>query len=51
MEEGQVLAVVLDDGEPLRNVPRSLKEDGHRIVKVQKLEDGAFRLMVRKGED
>lgn len=49
MEEGQILEVVLDDGAPMRNVPRSLKEEGHRIVKVQKLEDAAYRLFVRKG--
>ena len=51
MEEGQVLEVVLDDGEAMRNVPRSLKEEGHRIVTVQKLDDGAFKLLVRKGEE
>lgn len=51
MERDQILEVVLDDGEPMRNVPRSLKEEGHVVVKVQKLEDGAFKLLVRKGEE
>ncbi len=50
MEEGQVLEVILDDGEPIRNVPRSLKEDGHKILKVQKLEDDTYKLLVRRGE-
>lgn len=49
MEDGQILEVILDDGEPMRNVPRSLKEEGHKIVKVQRLEDDAYRLLVRKG--
>ncbi|MCL5957984.1 MAG: sulfurtransferase TusA family protein [Chloroflexi bacterium] len=48
MEDGQILEVVLDDGEPMRNVPRSLKEEGHRILKVQRLEDDSYRLWVRK---
>ncbi len=48
MEEGQILEVVLDEGAPMRNVPRSLKEEGHKIVQVQKLEDPAYRLLVRK---
>ena len=38
MESDQILEVTLDDGEPMRNVPRSVKEDGHKIVKVEKLE-------------
>ena len=50
MAEGEMLEVVLDDGAPMRNVPRSLKEEGHRIVKVERLADNAYRLMVQKGE-
>lgn len=30
MEDGQVLAVHLNDGEPIQNVPRSLKDEGHK---------------------
>lgn len=47
MKEGQVLEVILDDGEPILNVPRSVKEEGHKIVKVEKL-DAAFRLLIKK---
>ena len=47
--EGQILEIVLDDGEPMRNVPRSIKEEGHKIIKVEKLTDDSFRLLVRKG--
>ena len=31
MDEGQVLAVKMNDGEPVQNVPRSIKEEGHQI--------------------
>jgi len=49
LETGQHLEVILNDGEPLRNVPRSLKEEGHRIVGTKK--DGTkFHLIVEKGE-
>jgi len=48
MEEGQVLEVILDDGDPMRNVPRSVKQEGHKIVGVQKLEDSTYRLLIRK---
>lgn len=47
MEDGQILEVALDDGEPMRNVPRSLKEEGHKVVKVEKTDDG-YRIYVEK---
>ena len=48
MEVDQVLEVILDDGEPMRNVPRSVKEEGHRIVKVENLPDNSYKLLIRK---
>jgi len=49
MEDGQNLEIIIDDGEPMQNVPRSIKEEGHKIIKVEKLSDGSFRLLIRKG--
>ncbi|TAK33734.1 MAG: sulfurtransferase TusA family protein [Chloroflexota bacterium] len=52
LEAGEVLEVTLDDGEPMRNVPRSVKAEGHRIVKVEKLGDGeAYRLLIERGAE
>jgi tRNA 2-thiouridine synthesizing protein A len=48
MKVGEILELWIDDGEPMRNVPRSIKEEGHRIVKAEKLDDDSFRLLVRK---
>ncbi len=48
MEEGQILEVILDDGEPIRNVPRSVKAEGHKILHVQRLEDDSYRLLIQK---
>lgn len=45
MEGGQVLEVILDTGEPIQNVPKSLKDEGYKIVEVNK-EDDCFRLKV-----
>jgi TusA-related sulfurtransferase len=49
LEEGQVLEIKLNDGEPIQNIPRSLKEEGHKVVKVTKLDDRAWLLWVVKG--
>ena len=47
IESGDVLVIVLDQGEPIENVPRSVKDEGHHISKVER--DGtAFKLWIRK---
>ncbi|MDI6760071.1 MAG: sulfurtransferase TusA family protein [Candidatus Brocadiaceae bacterium] len=48
METGQVLEVFLDDGEPMRSVPRSVKEEGHKIVQVENM-GKAYKLLIKKG--
>lgn len=47
MQAGQVLAVILDEGDPIRNVPRSVSDDGHQILKQEWL-TGAYRVTIRK---
>lgn len=51
LEDGQVLAIRMNDGEPVQNVPRSIKEEGHQILKLSDNEDGTYTLYVRKVED
>lgn len=51
LEPGQTLELVLDDGEPMRSVPRSIKEEGHKIVSVEKLDGNAYRLVILRGHD
>ena len=49
--EGQVLSIRMNDGEPVQNVPRSIKEEGHQILKLTDNGDDTFTLIVRKVED
>ena len=51
LEEGEVLAVKMNDGEPVQNVPRSIKEEGHQILKLINNDDGTYTLIVRKVGD
>ena len=51
LDDGQILAVRMNDGEPVQNVPRSIKEEGHQILKLNTNEDGTYTLIVRKVED
>jgi len=49
MPAGATLAVILDDGAPITNVPKSVANDGHEVVVNEPLEDGAHhRIVIRK---
>lgn len=47
MEKGQTLLLYLDEGEPIRNVPTSLKNDGQEILKMAKVGE-YYELLVKK---
>lgn len=45
---GAVLDVVMRDGDPSRNVPRSLREDGHDVLCQGALANDDYRVLVRR---
>ena len=51
LDDGDILAIRLNDGEPVQNVPRSLKEEGHKVLELTQNEDGTYRLIVQKVGD
>ena len=48
LEIGQILAVRMNDGEPVQNVPRSFKDEGQQILKLIHNEDGTYDLILKK---
>mgnify|MGYP000133358691 CR=1 FL=1 len=48
LDDGQILAIKMNDGEPVQNVPRSVKEEGHQILKLDTNDDGTYTLFVKK---
>jgi len=48
LEVGQRLEVILDEGEPIRNVPKSLQGDGQKILSQEKIDKQHYRLLVEK---
>ncbi len=48
LEIGQVLKVHLNEGEPMQNVPRSLKDDGQQVLRLAPSDEGTFDLFVKK---
>jgi TusA-related sulfurtransferase len=50
MTPGQTLLVRLKGQEPLKNVPRTAKEQGHEILSLETDPDGISRLLIRRGK-
>lgn len=50
VDAGEVIEFLLDDGEPVKNVPRSLKAEGHKLLGLQEA-DGYYILTLEKGEE
>jgi len=47
MPLGGILEIILDDGEPIKNVSASIKEEGHKILKVEKINEH-WKIIVKK---
>lgn len=50
VDTGEVIEFLLDDGEPVKNVPRSLKGEGHKLIGLKET-DGYYILTLEKGEE
>ena len=50
MKPGMVAEVRLNEGEPLHNVPRSVREHGHCVLSLEPEDgvSGVWRLLLRK---
>ena len=49
MQPGQVLRVRLRGKEPLENVPRTAREQGHAVLALETGADGVSTLLIRRG--
>jgi len=48
MDKGQDLEVILNEGEPLQNVPASCEEQGYQVLSVEAVGDGKHRVIIKK---
>jgi sulfite reductase (ferredoxin) len=47
MKSGEHLKILLDDGQPIENVPRSVAQEGHKIL--SQVQDGkAWSVLIEK---
>ena len=47
MEPGQILSVILDAGDPIRNVPMSVSNEGHEVLSQEPLQQ-SYRVLIRR---
>ncbi len=47
LKAGDRVEILLDEGEPINNVPKSLESDGQRIIRIEK-QDGFYKVIVEK---
>lgn len=51
MEVGAVLEILLDYEEAARSVPKSMEELGQKVLKVEKINDTDWVLLIRKDKE
>jgi len=48
MEAGEQLEVLLNEGEPLENVPRSCEEQGYKVLSIEPTDNDQHMLLIQK---
>lgn len=48
IEKGDVLEVLVTEGEPLENIPKSSTEQGFKVVKVEHIQDDIYKISIKK---
>lgn len=48
LKEGDKLEILLTEGEPLDNVPKSAVEQGYKIIEIKKIENNIYKVIIEK---
>jgi TusA-related sulfurtransferase len=51
LEIGQVLEILLDYEEASRSIPKSMEDHGQKVLRVEKMSDTDWLLVIRKEKD
>ena len=49
LKTGSQLSVLLDDGDPIHNVPKSIMNEGHQVLTQEKVVS-YYRIVIKKGD-
>jgi len=48
LQAGDILKIIVDHEPATENVPRSMKNEGHEVIEVSKINDTDWQIIVRK---
>ncbi len=48
MNRGEILEVRLCEGEPLSNLPRSVEQEGHKVLEIVKEQDRYHKVIIER---
>jgi tRNA 2-thiouridine synthesizing protein A len=51
LSKGDILEVFLYAGEPLKNVPDAVLENGHKVLSVEQMKGDVYKVVIEKGGD
>ncbi|MFA3783530.1 sulfurtransferase TusA family protein [Melioribacteraceae bacterium 4301-Me] len=49
LSKGDILEVILKEGEPLENVPKTVTEQGNKVIEIKNLHDDIHLVVIEKG--
>jgi tRNA 2-thiouridine synthesizing protein A len=48
INQGEILRIIVDYEPAIRNVPRSMEEQGHKVISINKINDTDYEIIVEK---
>ena len=48
MQKKERLEVLLTEGEPLDNVPKTVKEQGHKVLEIIHIKNNIYKILIEK---
>ena len=48
LSKGDLVEVLLQEGEPLENVPRTSTEQGYNVLGIEKVEGSIYKITIQK---
>jgi len=48
LKAGDRLEVLVTEGEPLDNIPKTVKEQGYRVIEVSHIQDNIHKIVIEK---
>ncbi len=48
IQKGDILELYIDDGSAIQNLPGSVENEGHKVLKKEEQKDGGWKITIQK---